>query len=399
MTDCDVMPDFDKLPSISILDTAALPDFDDDAPTATNLTSKKKKKKKKAKTPTPSSSSSSSSSSKLSKSSKPKSKKKKKTQPRKASAIRDRVKKYDEMTRKADAESKEIKNPGKKGIDKDNTKSDKKTGKKKGTKKKDTTTKSKKKSDDKNSNKSKSKNESKNEDNETPSNTKKGSLSPEPSTTDGTEDGVDAPSLLIQESTDSQRMLNATRMLESISPINASMMDTSNLFNDDDNKSQDSDDPLYKNNETQIDESKHDDSKQPPPAFQIKYQIKSLSLPSDPDEINIDTSFEAMYEPSYRHKIVRHPNNNNDNVKTPDSVSTEDQEPPKLLKGRDGDTDRQLIKEKIAEKEQFKAKLKRKQSRTTAFDAKKQNSNLWGRKINEFPTKNGKLNDFIGYFI
>eukprot|EP00486_Rosalina_sp_Unknown_P013344 CAMPEP_0201597242 /NCGR_PEP_ID=MMETSP0190_2-20130828/193788_1 /ASSEMBLY_ACC=CAM_ASM_000263 /TAXON_ID=37353 /ORGANISM="Rosalina sp." /LENGTH=292 /DNA_ID=CAMNT_0048058119 /DNA_START=101 /DNA_END=976 /DNA_ORIENTATION=+ len=239
------------------------------------------------------------------------------------------------MTRKADEEAKEIKTPGKKL-----------------------------KIENKKSNKSKSKEQSTNDDDNSVNN---GSLSPEISTTDGVEDDANAPSLLIQESTDSQQMLNQSRMLESISPMNASMMDTANIF---------------------------DDEPAAPPAPPPAFQIKSLTLPTEPEQMHVDTSFEAMYEPAYRHTVVPHPNikdnDDNDDIKTPSSISTEDQEPPKLLKGRDGDTDRELIKEKIAEKEQFKAKLKRKQSRTTAFDAKKQNSNLWGRKINEFPTKNGK---------
>lgn len=289
---------------------------------------------------------------------------------------------------------------------------------------------------------------------------KSDSLSPVTSTTDeaGDENNL-APSLLIQESTDSQKMMNQTRMLESISPMNKDMPASASAFStdtvkinvsmdtiekdDDGNESEDSNDPLYvitpvaddeeeakshalslnKSAISAVDELKNGPPKStglesPPPKA---YQVKSLSLPSDPGDINADRSFEAMYEPAYRHGPVPFPKKNvlqkNDTPTTPISPTTpkspktpkdntvntptadskvseieESQEEPPLFKQvRDGDTDRNEIKQKILQKEEYKAKLKRKQSRTTTFDAKKTTKmNLWGRKMNEFPTKNGK---------
>ena len=134
-------------------------------------------------------------------------------------------------------------------------------------------------------------------------------------------------------------------------------------------------------------ESKSDVSSRPPAA----YQVKTMDLPNDPVDIHIDSSFEAMYEPAAAYRYHKY-NDHNDDVKTAESYS-ESQEAPPLLKGKeskDGDSQRQSIKNRIAAKEEIRAKMKRKQSKTTAFDAKQRNSNLWGRKLNEFPTKVGK---------
>ena len=112
----DVLPDFDKLPSISVLDTATLPDFDD--ATASNLSKKKKKRKKKKSSCSPSSKSKS----KKAKSSKSKSHSKSKSksayptpktnpQPTQVKPKRRNAMKYDKITRESDEEGKAPNSP------------------------------------------------------------------------------------------------------------------------------------------------------------------------------------------------------------------------------------------------------------------------------------------------
>eukprot|EP00487_Bulimina_marginata_P002145 TRINITY_DN15025_c0_g1_i1.p1 TRINITY_DN15025_c0_g1~~TRINITY_DN15025_c0_g1_i1.p1 ORF type:complete len:122 (+),score=10.21 TRINITY_DN15025_c0_g1_i1:236-601(+) len=36
----------------------------------------------------------------------------------------------------------------------------------------------------------------------------------------------------------------------------------------------------------------------------IAYELKSLSLPETPDDIQMQTSFDAVYDPTYRHEVV-----------------------------------------------------------------------------------------------